>query len=115
MPYSQRLPEKRRDREEWEAKIYGEVKEGIDIPITTPPTLAAISPNLGSMICFDRNVRIGSNATSSRPLSATRSPSRWINSWIRANDIDGRTVCSSALSLYIAEINQTSQTGLDHH
>ena len=68
------------------------MRDESDIPITTPPTLAAISPNLGSVICFDRNVRIGSNATSSRPLRATRSPSRWINSWIRANDIDGRTV-----------------------
>jgi hypothetical protein len=67
-------------------------KDESDIPITTPPTLAAISPNRGSVICFDRNVRMGSSATSSLPERATRSPSRWISSWIKANDIDGRTV-----------------------
>ena len=65
--------------------------------MTTPATCEAISPNLGSVMCFNKNVKIGSRATSSLPESDTRSPSRWMSSWIRAKLIDGRTVWLLAL------------------
>ena len=64
------------------------------LPSSTPVISATISPKRGSAMYFRRNRRIGSRRTSSRPARAIRSPSRWTNSWIKANAVVGGTFYS---------------------